>query len=1106
MAKIVLKHIYLVNWYGFINRKIPVGQDLTLITGENECGKSTILDAVKYAFTGDTEFNKSTNAGSVGGDKRTLHSYTRCLVDPSSGVYARPADKLPNVYSHISLEYYDGINNNSFILGVILETNVNNNVSPYWYVMEHKSMDEVSYVYEDGGLKKPYDYQKFQKYYGVQIMSRKEAMPKFMNMTGLKLSFNEVSRFQRKLRSIMTYNPAAKIQQFIKDSVLEAHNVNFDKLKDAKNNIDKINITLELIKQEINMLDGILNDFENYGRISFRLFVDDAKQLYRDIRRLEDSIAATQKQIEQNLIETQCLSDEIGLLEVEKDQVEGAYLKARGDLLEMDCSKAIEAEKENRKRLEQERGRLEQEIRELVSFQESVEEMLSLLRESGTELEALHTDKLCSLNSQEYTYAEKKDETLRLKIFMSETKDKAIECRGDIRKRLGEIQKELIHCRQVVEDCGKNRPDYSYVQEQQALIREINREFDSRHITSRARFSCEFVVKLEDEEWRSAIEAFLGIHRYSIIVEPEYFDIANAVMDRSSYRYVELVNTKILAGKHIRCEEDAVAQKLVIRNEIARKYFDYWLGGIHAVSIDQVPDYENAMSKEGKLSRNMSVTFINMKKLKTYCLGQEAIELNRKTAQNRLKELEREEKEILMQQKQNQVFVNKVEQMLGCFRDYNFDAGQEHGKVQKKWEESGKNLNKLLKAQENNTEYLTLDARVRELEKQIATIKGVLEDKEKRRNELEVDIGKRKFTLDRNNQLRQEREEKLQELRLLHPSESKTAIKEYDDFLSGNTRTGDVMLADSRRKREGEKGALANSIVGGQKTYNIKKPQEERLPEGLEYEGKYLARKNKIWVDDLQAIHVKMAEQTRKYESIFKNEFVLSIYQTALTAKQDVAGINKELRKLQFSTKYQFDVNLLDDKSDFAKILRYAEYIKKTNKVDDGQIVFGDLYGYEEDEVEQREKEIREIINRIVEKNDEAMIQEFADYRNYMSYEIIINNADVKDGRLSKQAGYNSGAGTQIPYTLILSAALSMLYNARVNSTRLIFIDEPFEKMSDHNIKLMLEFFKNQDFQVIFCAPPNKTDSIGYECDVIIPVLKERNDNMQIGSVQFHDR
>ena len=146
------------------------------------------------------------------------------------------------------------------------------------------------------------------------------------------------------------------------------------------------------------------------------------------------------------------------------------------------------------------------------------------------------------------------------------------------------------------------------------------------------------------------------------------------------------------------------------------------------------------------------------------------------------------------------------------------------------------------------------------------------------------------------------------------------------------------------------------------------------------------------------------------------------------------------------------------------------------------------------------------LINKIIDHNDIAEIKKFADYRNYMCYEIIINNDEVKDGKLSKQVGYNSGAGTQIPYTLILSAALSMLYNVRVNSVRLIFIDEPFEKMSDHNIKLMLGFFKNQNFQVIFCAPPNKLESIGSECGVIIPVLKISNDNMQIGEIKFHEQ
>ena len=279
---------------------------------------------------------------------------------------------------------------------------------------------------------------------------------------------------------------------------------------------------------------------------------------------------------------------------------------------------------------------------------------------------------------------------------------------------------------------------------------------------------------------------------------------------------------------------------------------------------------------------------------------------------------------------------------------------------------------------------------------------------------------------------------------------------------------------------------------------------EDRLPEGLDQEVEYQRRRGRIWMTDLQGTQTKLQEQTGNYERIFKREFVLKLYEAAKAAKQDIAEINKELRKLQFSTKYQFEVKLLDDKSDYAKVLRYAEYLQETNNLADGQFSLTGLMGYDDDEVEKREKEIRDLINRMIDSDNRTEIESFADYRNYMSYEIIINNDEVKDGKLSRQVGYNSGAGTQIPYTIILSAALSMLYNARPKSVRLLFIDEPFEKMSDHNIKLMLDFFRDQNFQVIFCAPPNKLESIGSECGVIIPVLKNGNDDMQIGKVKFH--
>ncbi|MCD7805931.1 MAG: hypothetical protein LUH19_01160, partial [Lachnospiraceae bacterium] len=542
-----------------------------------------------------------------------------------------------------------------------------------------------------------------------------------------------------------------------------------------------------------------------------------------------------------------------------------------------------------------------------------------------------------------------------------------------------------------------------------------------------------------------------------------------------------------------------------IRKETAARDFSCGRGRIHGVATAQVPDYDSAMSKEGKMSRNMAVTYINKKRIQSYCLGNEAIELNRRNAKRKLEELEEREKELLSKQHDLNEKETFLEGELNTFKEYNLNAHREAVQMTENLREENSRHAQLLEAQKNNAEFITLSQRVADLEKQLNDKKRARDAQMTEKSKLEAEIGVSQRESAHCGQLEQEAKEKLDEERAHYKSAVETAMEEYDAWLSGSNREGGLMQPTTKERASRRVRELEAEINGLEQAYNNRRQDTDRLPIGLEHEASYQKRRGKIWIDDLQGIQRKLKEQTARYERIFKREFVLNIYETAKAARKDIGDINKELRKLRFSTKYQFDVRLLDDRSDYAKILNYAEYLQRTNDLGDGQINFSMLTEYSEEETETREKEIRELINRIIEKNDVAEMERFADYRNYMSYEIIINNDEVKDGRLSRQVGYNSGAGTQIPYTLILSAALSMLYNARVNSVRLVFIDEPFEKMSDHNIKLMLDFFKDQDFQVIFCAPPNKLESIGSECGVIIPVLKISNDNMQIGKVKFHD-
>lgn len=1104
MNKTILRNIHLVNWYGFNNRTIPVSENLTLISGENECGKSTILDAIKYAYTGDTQFNKATSGYNTGVGKRNLVSYTRCLVDASARIYARPADKIPVVYTHIALEYFDQINENPFVLGVVIETAVTDIRGTYWYAMDGKTIADISFVYEEDSFVKPYDASEFQKKYGIQMKNKKDGITLFMQMIGLKLPYQEVRKYQRKLRNIMAYNPAAKIQEFIKESVLEEQDVNFDKLKEAKKNIEQINGSLEQINQELKDLDSILADYDEHDKKALQLKIDDIKIKYKALVECQREILEAEELIKKSVITCEDLGRKIEEQNQEINDIDKIYSETRRALLDLDVSKAIEASKQLIDTYEKQLTKLNDEKGKLEIFQQKMQEMIVQLSEMGVTIQ--NDNILGRLTSKSLEVAEKQRFIDSLKEEIQGCRDNLIGKNTLLKKELEIVQSECMEQNSIIGSCNKNRMDYSAVQEQVELIKEINRELKKHGINEEAHMAYEYVIELKDENWRNAIEAFLGVHRYAVIVSKDAFDVANAVLDKSRYRYVELVNTKRLMSKVMDCEKDSIFHYLSVQNETAANYFKFWLGRIHAVNIENVPDYDNAMSMEGKLSRNMAVTYINTRKIRSYCLGSQAIELNRRAAEKKLHELEKKEKEILLEQRSVQDKSKYLQDGLSCFKEFNLNSHKEWADVSVDLNNEKGHYKELLEAQKNNAEFMALDERVSVLGNQLEIKKNDREENIKQKIILETTVSEKKKLVKDLKEKEIEKQAELNKERVVGNSSVEKAIEEYDQYLSGDNQNGGLMVRATKERVDRRVRELEGNIIGKEQAYNNRKQEVDKLPIGLEYEADYQRRRGKIWIDDLQGIQQKLKEQTITYERIFKREFVLNIYNTAKDAKDDISDINKELRKLQFSTKYQFDVKMLNDNSDYAKILRYAEYLQETNNMSDGQMTFTSLMGYENDEVETREREIRDIINKIIDHNDIAEIKKFADYRNYMSYEIIINNDEVKDGKLSKQVGYNSGAGTQIPYTLILSAALSMLYNVRVNSVRLIFIDEPFEKMSDHNIKLMLDFFKNQNFQVIFCAPPNKLESIGSECGVIIPVLKISNDNMQIGEIKFHEQ
>lgn len=1096
---IYLSQARLINWYGFSNITVPVGS-FTLIAGKNGNGKSVLLDAIKYALYGDTVFNKSTeNKGS-----RTIPSYTRGLLDATAGSYMRPADKVANVYTHIVLEMHEKEFNRYFILGTVIETNSGNGILTQRYVIEGKRLNEVEHTYSNGSDLFVYSAGELQKKYGLKMFSATEGLAKFMQRTGLRLNEGQLAAFRRKLRSIMSYDPNAKIDQFIRESVLEERKVDFTKLVEIKNNIDKLTKTFETIDAEIKELEKILTLFDELKHRENTILADDIKIAYKKFleykKCMEDAarkMSISQKQIEDD-------ERKLQVIENRENATRSELEEARFNLNQLDCAKAIKEAQAALEKTGNRKSILEKEKKSLLELENRIREIVTWLHNDGYDVE--NKELLCSLSSDIYSAAQKANGVEDFVNFLRVYRDNLISAITRIRDTVEENEDEQLKCQKTIDDCDAKKTTFSEIPDYVALKNEINREFQKRGIKSEARFACEYVIGLTDESWRNVIEGYLGRRRYTILVEPEYYDLADDILNTSKNKYAHLFNTKLLMKKNINPVENSVTRFVEIKNIVAKKYFDYQLGRFYAASINQVRNYENAMSKEGKVSVAMDSYFIGSRSIRTYYLGQETIELNRKRAAKELEALRSEQKEYLENLKTEEKKKSYLDTELSLLGECNYDACREYDKVLIEYSKKQSELQALVDAQNNNTEYMQLSQRVSELRQELDAI-----GKEMNRIRDDKSCRQTKYNISRNDYNIAQKgivqtEDRLNQWKLTCNAIYKKAIEDYKHFLEAGERgTGGILKGRERAERALRE--TEDNLKEAQYAYNAVRTAENHLPATVNSQAEYQSRKNKIWMDDRQEIQKKLEEQTRKYQSIFKNEFVLTVLKSCEAARDDLKLINAELSRLDFKSVYSFSVNYVKDGSDYEKIIEYAKYLKEREDMGarESQMTFDAMTAYSNDKGEELEQNIKRIINRIVSSNDKEQIERFADYRNYMNYEILVTNDDgLNKSKLSRQSGYNSGAEVQIPYMLILLSALLMIYNDKNNSTRLVFIDEPFAKMDPTNIRAMLKFMKNQNLQMIFCAP-DKTELIGNECQVILPVLRTETNLMEVGIVEMHE-
>jgi uncharacterized protein YPO0396 len=224
----------------------------------------------------------------------------------------------------------------------------------------------------------------------------------------------------------------------------------------------------------------------------------------------------------------------------------------------------------------------------------------------------------------------------------------------------------------------------------------------------------------------------------------------------------------------------------------------------------------------------------------------------------------------------------------------------------------------------------------------------------------------------------------------------------------------------------------------------------------------------------------------------FKTEFVTAIANNISSGERILTDLSMKLKTLEFSSEYSFKYkDIQDDK--MSAILSLGNYQKESVNI---------LFSTEEkrQEMESLEVELEEYLKEIIDKNDTAEMERLSDYRQYMTYDLDIKNEKYGDKKVSlkKEIQTESGAGTQIPYLIILAASLMTVYDKGLpNCARIMLIDEPFEKMGEENVNVMMKFLK-YNFQIIMCAPDTQLRLLSTHCDQLNTVYIEGKGHTRI--------
>ncbi|MCA1066037.1 SbcC/MukB-like Walker B domain-containing protein (plasmid) [Rossellomorea sp. AcN35-11] len=1082
-----LKKFRQINWQFFSDETITFDKRGNFLTGENGAGKTSLIDALMVLFVGNMNKLKFNTSAHKESSDRTIKTYIRGKSGKEDRAdllleYARNED----FSSYLVMELADSKTNESYLFGVVFNYTYSTDAEEHVFFRINSQTIQDSLFIKNDYYKTIDEFFADLTAYGYQF-EKYSTIAKYH--ADLAQFFGRIrSDFYEVIRKGVSFSPITNLRNFIYDYILDEEPIDIVATRDSLENYQGMVEKIERVSEEIDDLTELDDQYNEMKKNKLQQAYFEHLSARSDWEKNNELLLVHDEKIEEKQIDIQ---KNIQHLE-----------ELKRDIRTMGERSQFLLEKKFKHKSRAQIDSLNARINELSRTTQALEiKKVNLVAKMGGEIAAHESmaEALMFIDSE--TSNELSSNVLYNRDAWKRNIDKsppgidfdlekvaqdwdiAFSCvnknKEGLRTELQNLQDSIVDVKNALKSLGKNQ----VLNENHPAVR-LRSELHKKGIE--AEILCN-VIEIKNDKWRNAIEGYLSINKFNVLVSPVQVKEALQVYkgDRELFDGVRLVDTEKLMKNKLPLTEGSLAEEVSSDIPFAIAYVNFLMGDLMKVErVEDLNSYRKSISPDCMLYKGFVFSQISKQKYRTPYIGKEAVQRQIKQQEEKLEGLTASKSKMS----------NKFRQLEQIFGKQDSEKTHLYENIKNHAEEIRPLPEYYAEAKRLMDELASIDtSEIDSIEKE-----KVLTDRNRREKEIlhdevyEIKVNAERDLKDLQRAVGSLKEENnVLHVRLITQTEEFAQeeldwVQEEWDKTTKRLLNDMVKVSDSFKKRAAEKRNRYDERlpVLMQQQLFLKSKFGYGFNSDAESNDQYKNRLEQLKNSEIVQYKEKANECREVAERSFKEDFIAKIQERIVEAKVRFDDLNEGLKDLRFGgNQFQY------------KITPNPEYLDFYRMITDNNLVEG--YNLFSDQFQEKHGDtITRLFDSLVDAGAgsvDSRIEEYTDYRTYLEFELKYIDEKGYDTSFSKNALSSSGGETQVPYYVAILSSFYNTYRMYSNSDNfgLVIFDESFDKMDHKNIAGIIKFINDMGFQAIMSAPPEKTYLIAPYVPTTITVFKD---------------